>query len=331
MAFQESDIKQQCRQQMNELGSSRTPFLFIIDFQVIKPVLIPLHEIDNTQLWYKFGGMGNVSEQVPKLDLPPLQFEKFPLDFATYQVAFNKVMGHLQAGNSFLVNLTLPTPISVNRSLRDIFYQSQASYKLCYQDEFVVFSPEPFVKIRNGEISSYPMKGTIDSSLPRAKEKLLTDPKEMAEHVTIVDLIRNDLSRFASNVRVKRFRFVEEVQTYRGKLLQVSSEISGQLTRDFATQLGDIIMSMLPAGSISGAPKPKTLEIILEAEGYERGYYTGVMGVFDGQNLDSAVMIRYIEKQGEQYIYKSGGGITTRSQPETEYQELIDKVYVPFA
>ncbi|MEK6476539.1 aminodeoxychorismate synthase component I [Catalinimonas sp. 4WD22] len=323
--------KQGCKRQMNILGASGTPFLFVIDFLVREPVIIPLHEIDSTQLLYDFQGFNNIPKAAYAANLQPLVFEKFPVDFATYKRSFDTVMHHLKAGNSFLVNLTLPTPIAINRSLKDIFYQSKATYKLWYQDEFVVFSPEPFVKIRGREIFSYPMKGTIDSSLPKAEERLLSDPKEMAEHVTIVDLIRNDLSYFASDVQVKCFRFVEEVQTYKGKLLQVSSEISGQLAENYHEQLGDILMSMLPAGSISGAPKPKTLEIIREAEGYERGYYTGVMGIFDGQNLDSAVMIRYIEKQGRQLIYKSGGGITARSQAETEYQELIDKVYVPFA
>lgn len=327
----DQEEKQWCKQQMNILGASRTPFLFIIDFLIREPRIIPLQEIDNTQLLYDFHGIDNLPKPMSAIKLPPLVFEKFPVDFATYKHSFDTVMHHLQAGNTFLVNLTLPTPIAINRSLKDIFFQSKAHYKLWYKDNFVVFSPEPFVRIKYGEIFSYPMKGTIDSSIPDAKEKLLADPKEMAEHVTIVDLIRNDLSYFASDVQVRRFRYVEEVETYRGKLLQVSSEICGQLAENYHEQLGDIMMSMLPAGSISGAPKPKTLEIICEAEGYERGYYTGVMGIFDGQNVDSAVIIRYIEKQGRQLIYKSGGGITARSQAETEYQELIDKVYVPFA
>ena len=87
-------------------------------------------------------------------------------------------------------------------------------------------------------------------------------------------------------------------------------------------------MSMLPAGSISGAPKKKTVEIITEAEGYDRGYYTGVFGCFDGENLDSAVMIRFIEKQESgELLFKSGGGLTVYSDPDSEYREMIDKVY----
>jgi len=317
------------QREMNVLGGHATPFLFIIDFLMQKPMLYPLHDIAREQILYNFCGQSN-AESLPAQNLPPLQFEKFPLNFSQYKKSFNLVMENLRAGNSFLVNLTLPTPIAVNRSLKQIYHQSQARYKLWYQDEFVVFSPETFIKIDNGVVSTYPMKGTIDSSLPGAEQKLLADPKELAEHVTIVDLLRNDLSQFATGVEVKRFRFVEELTTYKGKLLQVSSEVSGKLPANYPSKIGDIIMGMLPAGSVSGAPKPKTLQIIQEAEGYERGYYTGVMGIFDGVKLDSAVMIRYIEHKNGQFIYKSGGGITAQSIGENEYQELIDKVYVPF-
>jgi para-aminobenzoate synthetase component 1 len=90
-------------------------------------------------------------------------------------------------------------------------------------------------------------------------------------------------------------------------------------------------MKLLPAGSITGAPKPSTMKIIEEAEGYDRGYYTGVMGYFDGENFESAVMIRYIENIDGNLVFKSGGGITVLSNAEHEYQELIDKVYLPFS
>jgi para-aminobenzoate synthetase component 1 len=103
------------------------------------------------------------------------------------------------------------------------------------------------------------------------------------------------------------------------------------LPKNYAEKLGDIVFSMLPAGSISGAPKKKTVEIIRAAENYERGYYTGVFGYFDGKNLDSCVIIRYIENQNGQLVYKSGGGITFMSEAEKEYEEMLNKVYVPIA
>ena len=173
------------------------------------------------------------------------------------------------------------------------------------------------------------MKGTIDSSVPDAERKILDDQKETAEHHTIVDMIRSDLSKVSTNVKVEKFRFLDKIKTSNKTLLQVSSKITGKLPADYQAHLGDILSALLPAGSICGAPKKKTLEIISKSEIYKRGYYTGVFGIFDGSQLQSAVMIRFIEKNGEKFIFKSGGGITFNSDPEREYQELIDKVYVP--
>jgi para-aminobenzoate synthetase component 1 len=89
------------------------------------------------------------------------------------------------------------------------------------------------------------------------------------------------------------------------------------------------LFALLPAGSISGAPKVKTLEIIKNAENYERGYYTGTAFYFDGDNLDSCVLIRFIEQTEKGWVYKSGGGITIYSDARKEYQEILDKIYVP--
>ena len=173
------------------------------------------------------------------------------------------------------------------------------------------------------------MKGTIDASLPDAEKRILADAKETAEHNTIVDLIRNDLSMIASEVKVDRFRYVEKIVTHEKTLLQVSSEISGKLQENHMRELGNIFRKLLPAGSISGAPKNKTLQIIHEAEIYSRGFYTGVFGYFDGSKLDSGVMIRFIKKENGRLIFCSGGGITANSNVQNEYNELIDKVYVP--
>ena len=173
------------------------------------------------------------------------------------------------------------------------------------------------------------MKGTIDCNIPNAEQILLNDPKEISEHNTIVDLMRNDLSMVARKVSVDRFRYIEAIKTNEKNILQASSEISGILPDNFRDHIGDILSTLLPAGSISGAPKEKTVDILLKTEAYNRGFYTGIFGVFDGENLDSAVMIRYIEKNGDGFTYKSGGGITFQSEVEKEYQEMIDKVYVP--
>ncbi len=196
-------------------------------------------------------------------------------------------------------------------------------------DQFVFFSPECFVRFCNGRVSSFPMKGTIDASVRNAAEVILSDDKEHAEHLTIVDLIRNDLSKSVGNSRVDRFRYIDKIKTSNKNLLQVSSEISATLPDDYFEKLGSIIFAMLPAGSVSGAPKDRTLEIIRNAETGKRGYYTGVTGVFDGENLESSVNIRFIERNGSGYLFRSGGGITIYSKCENEYMEMLDKIYVP--
>lgn len=312
---------------LNLLGSQKVPFLFIIDFDLKTPLICPLAEVDSNEVLYDINGRSNIW-QVPHND-KSFEFNVFPVAKKKYKTAFDHVQKHISHGNSFLLNLTLPSKIETNLDLKEIFYRSQAKYKLWYKDMFVVFSPEIFIKTDGRKISSYPMKGTIDAGLPDAKKNLLKNEKELAEHYTIVDLIRNDLNMVAKNVKVDRFQYIDHIKTHRNELLQMSSEISGELPANYKEHLGDILMSMLPAGSITGAPKMKTVEIIREAEQYDRGYYTGVFGIFDGENIDSGVMIRFIEKTPDGLIYKSGGGITANSDCDEEYQELIDKIYIP--
>ena len=312
---------------MNGLGQRKVPFLFMVDYEMNHPVILPLDEAAKGEIYFSVNGVRNFEDKI--LDEQPLVFSKRPVDYPSYQIAFNKIIGQIQRGNTFLLNLTFPTEIESNWSLRRIFEKSKAPYRLLYKDQFVLFSPESFVRIADGMISSYPMKGTINASQPNAAEVILADEKEKAEHATIVDLIRNDLSMVAHQVTVKRYRYLEEVITHDKTLLQVSSEITGVLPADYLSNMGTIISQLLPAGSICGAPKASTLKIIKETENYQRGYYTGVFGIFDGVNLDSSVMIRYIEQVNGKLCYKSGGGITYFSDPEKEYRELIDKVYVP--
>jgi para-aminobenzoate synthetase component 1 len=316
---------------LNEWGKNKIPFVFLIDYLAKKPLAWQLDEIDPSEVLFDLNGLQNSSFQEKDAAPGPFYFEKYPVSFDEYKIRFDKVIQNLKAGNSFLVNLSVPTPLRTNLSLLDIYKNSRAPYRFWMKDRFVCFSPEIFVKIHGNKISSFPMKGTIDASFPDAENMILSDPKESAEHATIVDLIRNDLSMVAKKVWVEKYRYIDRIQTHKKTLLQVSSEIAGILPDDFNGQYGDLLLKLLPAGSITGAPKPSTLKIIEEAEGYERGYYTGVMGYFDGEHFESAVMIRYIENQNGHFVFKSGGGITTLSQAQDEYQELIDKVYLPFS
>ena len=144
-----------------------------------------------------------------------------------------------------------------------------------------------------------------------------------------MDLLRNDLSMVADNVQVKEFQRIDYIKTKQKNLLAMSSEIEGEIKPEYQNKIGTILQKLLPAGSILGAPKPKTLEIVLEAELYQRGFYTGIAGYFDGENLDSCVMIRFIEKENERLFFKSGGGITHQSDLASEYEEMKNKIYVP--
>ena len=314
-------------QLMNEYGKERIPFLFIIDFLMKQPVVLKSDEIDPSILLFNINGKRNYGiESKPG---NPICLEKSPVNYEQYKTIFDRVRKEIEAGNSYLLNLTFPTRIKTDSSPEEIFYSSRAAYRLYYKNKFVLFSPESFVKITDGTISSFPMKGTIDASIENAGQIILDDPKEKAEHNTIVDLIRNDLSLVSKSVRVEKFRYIEKIKTSGKTLLQVSSKITGSLEKNYNSRLGEIIFDLLPAGSISGAPKKKTVEIITEIENYSRGFYTGVFGYFDGTSLDSGVMIRFVEMTEEGLIYKSGGGITSMSNPESEYQELLDKIYVP--
>src|SRR5688572_24230576 len=295
-------------EKMNRWGREKTPFLFIIDFEMVKPVIIRLSDVNPKNILFSVTDSSNCTRARNK---QKIVLRKNPCSLTDYQKKFDQVIHALEYGDTFLTNLTVATEIELANTLHDIFYQSEAKYKLLYKDQFLVFSPETFIKIKDGKIFSFPMKGTIDASIMNAKEKILSDRKELAEHVTIVDLIRNDLSQVALHVNVKRFRYIDEVRTDEKVLYQVSSEISGELETDYENHLGDIVLKLLPAGSVSGAPKPKTLKLIQSVEGAQRGYYTGVFGVYNGSELDSGVMIRFIENANGKYLYRSGGGITT--------------------
>ncbi len=145
----------------------------------------------------------------------------------------------------------------------------------------------------------------------------------------IVDLMRNDLGMVGSDVKVRRFRYIDKIRAGDKELLQVSSEITAKLPKDWRANLGSILNRLLPAGSVTGTPKKSTVDIIDRVENYDRGFYTGIFGIFTGDALYSAVMIRFIEEESRKLFYKSGGGITIDSSLESEYQELIDKIYIP--
>jgi len=332
-------------EQLNQWGHEKKPFVFLIDFEQKKP-LAWLADQCSDHFQFKFTKASSLkksdttlteTDQVSAIDdagfaNSKVNFKseglltKYPITLDDYQHKYNQVIDALYKGDSFLMNLTIPTPVQNKLDFQTYFDHAKSKYVIWLKEQFIAFSPETFIQIQNGKIATFPMKGTIDASLPNAKELLLNDPKEYAEHATIVDLLRNDLSRVASKVRVTNFRYYEEIPTQNGVIGQMSSAIEGELPMNYASKIGSILFDLLPAGSVSGAPKKKTAELIASIEGTDRGYYTGIAGYFDGINLDSCVLIRYL---GANNIYHSGGGVTFQSDMASEYQEMINKVYVP--
>ena len=386
-------MKQKIIDKINRLASQKEPFLFVINYQADEAFIRKLSDINPEECLFDFEGRGNLShawKETWKEETSETTWQIEPPLYEDYERSFNIVKSNIMAGNSYLTNLTNRVPVSCNLSLEEIFHRAKGKYKLLLRRKrtqaedkahlkeeaqnkahlkeenieenftpFVCFSPETFVRIKGGRIYSYPMKGTLDASLPDAEKQLMEDRKEAAEHATIVDLIRNDLSRVAENVRVDKYRYIDVLHTNKGDILQTSSEISGRLPEDYPHHLGEILDAQLPAGSITGAPKDKTMQIIQEAEDYDRGFYTGIMGIYDQGELNSAVMIRFIEeetspvdfetdgeknfkakegkasegkepKASRELYFKAGGGITSKSDCQREYEEVIQKIYLPF-
>ena len=320
--------KELIKEKLNKFGLEKEPFLFVISYDFSKFYIEKISQIPSN-IKFQLDEKENLEKSFKKTKL-----EKFPLTFKEYEKKFDILQEEIKKGNSYLLNLTAKTKIQTSISLDEIYENTKSKFKLRFQnesDDFVCFSPERFVQIIDNKICTYPMKGTIDASILNAKEKILADKKEMAEHTMVVDLLRNDLGIIGSNVRVENFRYVETINAGDKKLLQVSSKISANLEDNWSDKIGDILSSILPAGSITGTPKKKTVEILKNIENYDREFYTGVFGVFDGKNLDSSVMIRFIQKElNDELYYKSGGGITCDSKAKLEYEELIDKIYLPF-
>ena len=321
--------KELIKEKLNKFGFEKEPFLFVLSYDLNEFYIEKLSNLPKT-IKFELNSKEHQKDKIVKKSI----LNKFPISFEEYKNKFDKLQEEIKKGNSYLLNLTAKTKIETLHSLDDIYENVEAKFKLKFKNDkndFVCFSPERFVEIKKNKIFTYPMKGTIDANIPNAQARILGDTKEMAEHTMVVDLLRNDLGIVGSKVRVDKFRYVEKINAGNKKLLQVSSKISANLQNNWHENIGDIITSILPAGSITGTPKKKTVEILNRVEDYDRSFYTGIFGVFDGINLDSSVMIRFIEANKDgQMFYKSGGGITIDSNVLNEYQELLDKIYLPF-
>lgn len=310
---------------ISKLAEKLIPFTFFISFD--KCEVLCYTDEDMSQNGVLFN-----STSIQKSKTKPQILNKESVSTQFFKGAFDIVQQNLHYGKSYLLNLTFKTPVELNCNLEDVYHGTKALYKGYIPGRFVFFSPESFIKIsKEGIIRTFPMKGTSNVLNDPDGQKLRKSIKEKSEHNTIVDLLRNDLAIVAKNVEVKKFAYLDKISTGKGSdIWQMSSEIVAELDNSWQGKLGKILNNMLPAGSISGAPKEKTIEIITETENYDRGFYTGIAGRFNGESLDSCVMIRFIEEEDGKHYYCSGGGITYLSKTDDEYAEYIKKIYIPF-
>ena len=190
---------------MNEAGARREPFLFGVDFELSEGFFVS-DPLGQQEILFEAGGVTNspVGEGMPG-EVSEKVFSPNPVAFEVYREKFAVVREGLARGDSFLLNLTVATGLETDWTLEEIFHRAWSPYRLLVPGRFVCFSPEIFVRVDEGVISSYPMKGTIDASVPDAGRVILEDYKERSEHNTIVDLIRNDLNRVAERVGVRAF------------------------------------------------------------------------------------------------------------------------------
>jgi anthranilate synthase component 1 len=246
----------------------------------------------------------------------------------------NQAKKYIRAGDIFQVVLsqrfhieTRISPLHVYRVLRTM-NPSPYMYYLKMDDEVIVgTSPEALVKVDNGKVETRPIAGTR----PRGKtpeqdieleKELLADEKERAEHLMLVDLGRNDIGRVAEFGTVKCDSYMQ-IERY-SHVMHIVSNVSGQLRED--KDFFDAFISCLPAGTVSGAPKLRAMEIIAELEQEARGTYAGAIGYlgFSG-NLNTCITIRTIVfKDGKAFV-GAGAGIVWDSVPEMEYQETVNK------
>ena len=234
---------------INRFATLGRPFLFLVNYAAEHAVVEPLDALAPDALAFDFGGVTHLSPESTHGGAlhaslfdgnTPALTPKMP-SADDYARAFGIVQRGLLRGDSFLTNLTQRVPIETSLTLADIFARARARYRLFVPGQWVCFSPEPFVRIADGHIRTFPMKGTLPDG-DGAAERLMADAKEAAEHATVVDLLRNDLSRVAEHVRVERYRYVERVITHRGSLLQTSSEIAGRLPADYSAHLGEVLI-----------------------------------------------------------------------------------------
>lgn len=233
-----------------------------------------------------------------------------------FQIVLSRQFSILFAGDEFNVYRALR---SLNPSPY-LFYFDYGNYKLFGS------SPESQIVVKDGKATIYPIAGTFrrtgnDAADAELAQKLSADPKESAEHVMLVDLARNDLSRNCDVVRVETFK---EIQYY-SHVIHMVSKVVGELNADVDPL--QIVAETFPAGTLSGAPKHMAMKLIDRYENQSRGFYSGSIGYmgFDGE-FNQAIMIRTFMSKNNSLYYQAGAGIVAKSEVESELQEVHNKL-----
>jgi anthranilate synthase component 1 len=273
------------------------------------------------------------------VDAPPILAAASNTTPDEYAGMIARAKDYITAGDIFQVvlsqrfeaNFTLP-PFALYRSLRRI-NPSPFLYYLDF-DQFAVIgsSPEILVRVRDGKVSIRPIAGTRRRGETPSEDRalaieLLADPKERAEHLMLLDLGRNDVGRVAEIGSIKvTDKFVIENYSH---VMHIVSNVEGTLSKKY--DVIDALVAGFPAGTVSGAPKVRAMEIIDELEMHKRGVYGGCVGYFsaDGE-MDTCIVLRTaIVKDGKMYV-QAGAGIVADSVPESEHQECVNKAKALF-
>ena len=253
---------------------------------------------------------------------------------AEFESMVCKAKEYIRAGDIFQVVLSQrlsrhlnAAPFTVYRALRSI-NPSPYMFFLDFQDLHIIgASPELLVRVEDGEVTIHPIAGTRrrgedPQSDQQLADELKNDPKERAEHVMLVDLGRNDVGRVSIPGSVKVSQFME-IERY-SHVMHLVSNVTGQLRPELTSY--DALRAGFPAGTVSGAPKIRAMEIISELEGEQRGIYAGAVGYFSHSgNLDTAITLRTMVIQNGRAYIQAGGGIVADSSPAEEYQESMNK------
>jgi anthranilate synthase component 1 len=253
---------------------------------------------------------------------------------AAFEAAVRTCVEYIRAGDIFQVVLShrLEVPIRVHpfeiyRSLRVVNPSPFMFYVRTPSVTLVGSSPEIMVRVVQGQITTRPLAGTRrrganEDEDRRLAEELLADPKERAEHVMLVDLGRNDVGR-VSRYRTVKLSDVMTIERY-SHVMHITSNVTGELMP--GKTAFDALQACLPAGTVSGAPKVRAMQIIDELEPHRRGPYAGAVGYFDfNGNMDTCIALRTIVVQGNRAYVQAGAGIVADSVPAHEWQETLNK------